>query len=388
MFFNLVPVIGYWSLIFLSLIKLVKYNGVISKYFYFSLWIYTVGFLLLMLVIRLIQKKPLQWKWLLQLNNCIVLPLVFAGFVITFGVESYTFTNFIFSTFGINHYALIELLMLSFFFMALNLTLAQLKKWWQLLLLGSFLLISFFIYNYFYPLFTVISLNSSGANDDNFMEWLQVAVLMVGVIISWLLAFKYRAKKLLALVFILASILFFGLIGEEISWGERIFDLNFEIQENNYQGELNLHNQAGFNELAALMYYVVFAYAAVSFLIKKFAEKRDLITEKYQLWWKVFTFRGAEIAYLIPTFIFNPYADRTLFPGYPSVLNIYDDLGVIPDFFQTLSFLAHWRETFEVLFYAALVLHFLHILLESGIVKSTKVPKTSKIYKPNKKLKK
>src|SRR5690606_25808496 len=111
--------------------------------------------------------------------------------------------------------------------------------------------------------------------------------------------------------------------------------------------EVNLHNKQGFNELFAVLYYVIFLYAFISYVIRRYLEKKNYITHKQAIWWDIFTFKGIEVLYFLPTFIFNPYMDRSLSSSLPTVLDIYNNAGLIPNFFQTLRFLANWRETFE-----------------------------------------
>ncbi|WP_127716495.1 hypothetical protein [Halobacteriovorax sp. HLS] len=82
--------------------------------------------------------------------------------------------------------------------------------------------------------------------EDGIVEWLTVIGLLVGAIACF-----YRAKILKpfrAPLFIVCTI-FLGLIflfgvGEEISWGQRIFNIQSSefFLKNNSQGETNLHN--------------------------------------------------------------------------------------------------------------------------------------------------
>lgn len=354
---------AFGILLTLSLVELVTYKGVVGNYLKFDIWMWIVGFLLLLALWR--SKKPSLSKWwLVTINNQFILPITTLLATITFGLESYTYTNFVFSTLRINHFVFIDVLILSFFVKLITSTKEEIKQKWPLFILAGFLLVNFFLSNYFYATFAQMSLNASGVDDDNFMEWLQVLLLVLGSFLSFWMAYVSKQKKLLMALYVGAAIIFLLLAGEEISWGQRLLTLALSNNANNYQGELNLHNQKGFNELTAFLYYLIFAYAVVSLLMRRYAQKKHWISLKNKEIWSIFTFRLNEILYLLPTFIFNPYADRTLTPLFPPVLDIYRNLGIIPDFFQTLSFLAHWRETFEVLFYAALVLHFFTIYLE------------------------
>ena len=78
-------------------------------------------------------------------------------------------------------------------------------------------------------------------------------------------------------------------------------------------------------------------------------------------WSDILLFRGVEVLFFVPTLIFNPYADRGVIPGLPSFIDMANNLGIIPEFYKSLNLLVQWRETFEVIFYAGLVLHVLNL---------------------------
>ncbi|MFT5260454.1 MAG: hypothetical protein ACI9J2_002891 [Saprospiraceae bacterium] len=82
--------------------------------------------------------------------------------------------------------------------------------------------------------------------EDGFIEWLTVLALL-----SCAGACVYRIKSLwgqrdalfMAVLAFITIVFMFG-AGEEISWGQRIFDIETSewFAENNVQGEMNLHN--------------------------------------------------------------------------------------------------------------------------------------------------
>ncbi|MCU7799827.1 MAG: hypothetical protein KZQ70_06705 [gamma proteobacterium symbiont of Lucinoma myriamae] len=82
--------------------------------------------------------------------------------------------------------------------------------------------------------------------EDGFTEWSTVVFLLIGFFVCfrrvWLLKFQ-RPLLFLFMTSLLGLFFFFG-AGEEISWGQRIFNVessDFFVQ-NNAQGETNLHN--------------------------------------------------------------------------------------------------------------------------------------------------
>jgi len=84
------------------------------------------------------------------------------------------------------------------------------------------------------------------AREDGFVEWLTVIGLLTG---SFLCFYRisilrpFRGKLFLFCTFILGCLFFFG-AGEEISWGQRIFNIQSSdfFLTHNSQGETNLHN--------------------------------------------------------------------------------------------------------------------------------------------------
>jgi hypothetical protein len=121
------------------------------------------------------------------------------------------------------------------------------------------------------------------------------------------------------------------------------------------------------NEIFIFLYIFAFIYGFISWRIGEYLKKNRQTKNQQKLAWRnLFCFRGQEVLYLLPTFIFNPYADRSMFSkNGPSLLDLYHDSGVLPDFFAALRFLVIWRESFELLFYLALVIHVFNIYLNS-----------------------
>lgn len=82
--------------------------------------------------------------------------------------------------------------------------------------------------------------------EDNFLEWLQFLFLFLTSLTcfytSWTL--KQINKKPPSIIFILAGLIFLFGAGEEISWGQRIFNIETPeyFEEYNAQSEMNLHN--------------------------------------------------------------------------------------------------------------------------------------------------
>jgi hypothetical protein len=82
--------------------------------------------------------------------------------------------------------------------------------------------------------------------EDGFIEWLTVVGLLFGTGVCFTRAKRlYKIRGFLFSLFTIAlGILMIVAAGEEISWGQRIFDIQSSayFQENNSQKEMNFHN--------------------------------------------------------------------------------------------------------------------------------------------------
>lgn len=357
---------AYLALFSLGLIEMVKWRGLVGSYFKLAYIFWVLLFLAGLLIKRFFTSPHIfhRQSWLKTVNNRYLLPMLILATIILFGLESWYYTNFVFSQLHLNHFVLIDLLILAFGTRLIFAPLPLLQKRWPVMMFFSFLLGAFYLSSYHQVLFDQMSSSIAGLTDDNFMEWTQVIVLAIGAVTSGILAIKNRTKPLLSLLYVLGIVAFVVLIGEEISWGQRIFSFAKNIRVNNYQQELNIHNQAGVNELTALLYIAAFIYGVISWQIHRLATHKKWIDDKFKPYWELGCFKGQEVLYLLPTFLFNPYADRSLFHGVPPILDLYYQWGLTPDFLKTLTFLATWRETFEVLFYAAFTIHVINLLRE------------------------
>ena len=84
------------------------------------------------------------------------------------------------------------------------------------------------------------------ATEDSLIEWLTVLALTATSIVCIYRAVTLRGKKpilFLVMTLLLGAVFLFG-AGEEISWGQRIFNTESSdfFQRHNAQGETNLHN--------------------------------------------------------------------------------------------------------------------------------------------------
>ena len=82
--------------------------------------------------------------------------------------------------------------------------------------------------------------------EDGFIEWLTIVALLCGAFLCFYRTFKLKSKRNVMFLFVtvlVGLVLLFG-AGEEISWGQRIFDIESSefFTKYNAQRETNIHN--------------------------------------------------------------------------------------------------------------------------------------------------
>ena len=84
--------------------------------------------------------------------------------------------------------------------------------------------------------------------EDGLIENISTLVLLICSLVSLRLARRFSGLRARRIVHYLFALAFFMMAGEEISWGQRIFDIETPdwIDRSNVQGETNLHNSFGY----------------------------------------------------------------------------------------------------------------------------------------------
>ena len=125
-------------------------------------------------------------------------------------------------------------------------------------------------------------------SEDGLVENLTALSLLAASIVNLFRVFEFRKMKkpLWILTASVLAVLFFFAAGEEISWGQRIFNIQSGefFLENNKQAETNLHNLiVGGKDLnilifSQLMFFVLITYFVFSrLLIKKVSFIKNLV---------------------------------------------------------------------------------------------------------------
>lgn len=109
------------------------------------------------------------------------------------------------------------------------------------------------------------------AVEDGFIEWLTVFGLLASMVLSVRRAWELKGKRparFVAVWAFLAFFFFFG-AGEEISWGQRILNIESSefFQEKNKQGETNFHNlEVGGKSINKMIFGTGFALILLTYL--------------------------------------------------------------------------------------------------------------------------
>ncbi|MFO8048063.1 MAG: hypothetical protein R6U29_03425, partial [Desulfosudaceae bacterium] len=180
--------------------------------------------------------------------------------------------------------------------------------------------------------------------EDGVIEYLQVIICIIIVFLTIAISVKsYRLKEIqICLTYIILSIMFFVIGMEEISWGQRILNIDkpgFFIQ-NNPRNELNIHNLSGL----FIPFFIAHLFFATWSVFRLF------IPEKYKNALTSFSFPSyLLIPYFLPFLIYSAH--------FFSYTSFYDAQAINTNFF-TSPFV--FGETLELILYIGFLIFVLH----------------------------
>jgi len=122
-------------------------------------------------------------------------------------------------------------------------------------------------------------------SEDGFYEYFAAFCLGIASCVFFYVYIKFDKKNYIALF---AAIVIFILCAEEISWGQRIFDIQTPdaLKSLNYQEEISLHNlkiiQSSNNSLSDLAVKLLVLYFLISPFLK-YIPKVNLLITKYNI---------------------------------------------------------------------------------------------------------
>ena len=278
------------------------YPGFLTNHSLFSpnwvLLIYTVG----NLGLRFFTLTKVQSK-IYQTNLFIIGPilsLVMIGLVL---LEKMTYPNFIFSHLHLHPQMFYLLLLLSLLFSVTNYSSKFLQNTWSKLIMILPL--------YFYPTFLIRfywpGLHAWFKGENSFLEQIQVIMLLVLFYLNLKIAKLPKLIKnypICRWVFSFLATIFFLVAMEEISWGQKLFELPTPefIAKQNVQREFNIHNNALIFPKVYYAYLFISGFAAFAWLLRHQIEK--LVKKLKQCWLNLLVVPGYLFGYFLPSFIY------------------------------------------------------------------------------------
>lgn len=282
---------SFFGTVGLGLLDLLKYSGFVANHLGLSILSIVGIFATLHLAIRLIFSVNLEEKFTKALI-ILLSPITLSASLIMYYLEEFggLFPNYFFSKFGIDLRALSVLSLIFLIFGLINST----KKIWKqnykvlnIVLTTNILIGALFLY------LSQPKFYSSLIGEDGLVEILEVIGFGTAGVLCWQLRkrmsliFKNSLvqQKIAKFLLLMACIAFTMVVGEEISWGQRVF--GFATPENieaiNRQGETNLHNLESIWPFVYWTYLIIGILGAslwlVRYLFKNFLNKnKDLNT--------------------------------------------------------------------------------------------------------------
>lgn len=228
-----------------------------AKYFFIdSRFLYLI-FIFFGILFSLLNRQTLP-NWFLKLNNYLIFPATALVFIPIALINGFTYQYFAFNTFGMNLENFKYLFFLSGFVLMANIKADWLKtKAQKLVYFGGILYLNSL---------TLLEIINSGLYDsiikeDGILENIQVILYFGGCVLAFLCAYLFlkNSKKIQSLFFLLIALGLFFIAGEEISWGQRIFNIQTpqELARINYQQELTIHNVETFQEKIDYLYMII-----------------------------------------------------------------------------------------------------------------------------------
>ncbi len=216
------------------------------------------GLIILLFILR--YKDKMIFKPKIELINQLALAFLTVITLVFLLLERQLGFQYVYSRFGLSYSRLVYLTFatafLGLYFISFNLSKKVLKK--IIFILPIFLIIGgLLVYLRNNQFFRIL------VKDDHVVEYTQLFLLLGCVWCSYKLFIYWRQReKILAVPFLLAAFLCFFVAGEEISWGQRLFNLETPetVAEKNLQDEITVHN------IDVLFGWVYRGYMAIGFI--------------------------------------------------------------------------------------------------------------------------
>lgn len=266
---------------FLSLLDTYFYPGFSQKHFNLNPDLILLTWISITLLVSIINNN-IFYDWFKKINNRFLFPflLIFYGIILFF--EKNNYPNFVFTFFHVHRLLLLNLVIISgiIFYISYPKFISKFNQ--RVYLLAPLLItISYFFYFYNGNIFFKL------IQEDGYYEYLQFFLYLFSSILSTKIFLKYKEKsksKIHIFFFLLLSLGLFFVAGEEISWGQRIF--NIQTPPNyaaiNTQKEITIHNLNYMQKILHSSYILVALYGLLSNYIL-----RKLFPKKYQKYYQL-----------------------------------------------------------------------------------------------------
>lgn len=177
--------------------------------------------------------------------------------------------------------------------------------------------------------------------EDGIVEWLQFASFGLTSGVFFIAFLKTINKnKLFSLIYLFLAVGFLFISGEEISWGQRLLELETPqyFEERNFQGELNFHNLGDIHVLLHFGYIIIGLLGASLWLLP------NKILNSFQLWKQFIPRWSLTFYFLLTALVYG-------------LIWIYDEQ-------RKIGFI-HWKdqEPVELILSIAFLIYSLRILL-------------------------
>ena len=278
-----------------------KYPGFFEKHFFVDSKILFVLFIFYLIIFFLKNKKFFQNKLFKSFN------LTFAALSLVimsaFSLLEFShYENYVYNLFHINHAHF-----LLFFFEGAFLLFLTFADWFLkkldfliVLLFLVFFLTGLFAYTFQSNLFIEIN------KEDSLIETLQFFVVFVASLFSLFLAFFYKKqnKVFFFIFYLLGAAALFFIAGDEISWGQRVFNYQTPeaiVEYTDQQNETSWHNSQLIARLLGDVYLLISIYGSFTFIIyefcRRFFKKFEPIVKHFLILMPASLFFMARLAY-------------------------------------------------------------------------------------------
>lgn len=255
-----VNIVCFFATSFLLFVDSFFYPGASLKYFDIESNMVLFYYSALLISLALFRITPFP-NWFLSVINRIIFPLSAVSLIFFILLKNLAFETAVLTYFHIHieFYPLLVGLpaLIYYLFRPTN---YQPAKWLIYLfppLLLFILAATRLVYVGFYELLIA---------EDSFFEYLQfIAYFIAGVFSLKVAIKKYKSKNLfLAFIYFMLSLSLIFVAFEEISWGQRILNVETPqaIADNNFQGELTIHNLRPIQKILHYAYMIVGIYGA------------------------------------------------------------------------------------------------------------------------------